>query len=270
MRHLVSLSFMTISPRARPVSEHSTRRIQVRGWRIAVAILSCGLSAAAPASAGNDDVSAVLLAKTWAFSDAGPLGQGPAMAALVDERVTFFNENGDQATKADLAAISPTPSGGVVTRMSVTDWSCQDYGNVAVTGFIDTAARTDSGGRTTFFRYRSVETWLRRGKDWVMIGSETVALPGDPGTVPLTNAADFAGTYSARSGQTAEFTVKEGKLLASINGQPAVPQEAEAPDMLFTPGEPRIVRIFRRNAQGRIVGFIAHRTGQNLIFDRVD
>jgi len=128
----------------------------------------------------NEKEMQALLRKTQAFSDAGPVGNGKAMAALADPRLIFFNENGDRATRDDLASIKPAPSNGVTTRMSVTDWDCQVHGDVAVTSFVDNAARTDTKGKTVIFRYRSVETWLHRSRDWTMIGSETVALADDP------------------------------------------------------------------------------------------
>jgi len=227
------------------------------------------LAAAAPAMAGNEDVSALLLRKTQAFSDAGPVGDGKAMAALADPRLIFFNENGDRATRDDLASITPGPSNGVTTHMSVTDWDCQVHGDVAVTSFIDKAARTDAAGKTTTFRYRSVETWLHRDRDWTMIGSETVALADDPAAVPIAAVDDYVGTYRADSGQAFTFARQGPELTAASGGQSPVVQKAEAPDILFTPGAARAVKIFRRDANGKVTGFVYHRSGQAIIFSRM-
>ena len=227
------------------------------------------IAAAPVTAAANEDVSALLLRKTQAFSDAGPVGDGKAMAALADPRLVFFNENGDRATRDDLASITPGPPNRVTTRMSVTDWDCQVHGDVAVTSFIDNAARTDAAGRTTVFRYRSVETWLHRGKDWTMIGSETVALADDPAAVPVAAVDDYVGTYRAASGQTFTFARQGTDLAATTGGQPPSVQKAEAPDILFTPGAARAVKIFRRDASGKVTGFIYHRTGQDILFSRV-
>ena len=234
-------------------------------------LLSVALAmiAAAPACATNEDVSALLLRKTQAFSDAGPVGDGKAMAALADPRLIFFNENGDRATRDDLATITPGPSNGVTTRMSVTDWDCQVHGDVAVTSFIDNAARTDAAGKTTVFRYRSVETWLHRADDWTMIGSETVALADDPVAVQVAAVDDYVGTYRADSGQTFTFARQGADLAASTGGQPLTVQKAEATDIFFTPGAARIVKIFRRDASGKVTGFVYHRPGQAILFSRL-
>jgi len=227
------------------------------------------LAMTAPTTARDTAVSALLLRKTQAFSDAGPVGDGKAMAALADPRLIFFNENGDRATRDDLASITPAPSNGVTTRMSVTDWDCQVHGDVAVTSFIDNAARTDAKGKTVIFRYRSVETWLHRSRDWTMIGSETVALADDPAAVPVVAVDDYVGTYRAESGLTFTFARQGAELAATTGGQPLTVQKAEAPDIFFTPGAARAIKIFRRDASGRVIGFVYHRIGQDIVFSRV-
>ena len=191
--------------------------------------------AAGPVIAADADISALLLKKTEAFSDVGPVGDGKAMAALADPRLIFFNENGERATRDDLASITPGPSNGVTTHMSVTDWDCQVHGDVAVTSFIDNAARTDATGKTAVARYRSVETWLRQGGDWRMIGSETVALVDDPPTIQVASVDDYVGTYRAASGATFGFAKSGLDLAATTGGQPLTVQKAEAPDIFFTP-----------------------------------
>jgi len=226
------------------------------------------LSAAGPAIAADADVSALLFKKTEAFSDAGPIGDGKAMAAMADPRLIFFNE-GDRTTRDDLASITPGPSNGVTTRMSVTDWDCQVHGDVAVTSFVDKAARTDATGKTVVARYRSVETWLHKDGDWTMIGSETVGLVDDPATIEVASVDDYVGTYRSASGMTFSFAKSGADLAATIGGQPPTVQKAEAPDIFFTPGALRWIKIFRRDAGGKVTGFVYHRAGQDILFGRV-
>jgi len=244
----------------------SATEIGMVGKTMIVAALA--MLVAGPAMAADADVSALLLRKTEAFSDAGPIGDGKAMAALADSRLIFFNENGDRATRDDLASITPGPSNGVTTHMSVTDWNCQVHGDVAVTSFIDNAARTDATGRTAVARYRSVETWLQQGGDWTMIGSETVALIDDPATIQVASVDDYVGTYRAASGATFSFAKSGPDLAATTGGQPLTVQKAEAPDIFFTPGAARAVKIFRRDASGKVTGFVYHRAGQDILFSR--
>ena len=121
------------------------------------------LAWAAPA---GGDACAELKARTQAFSDAGQAGDGAAMAALLDERVVFFNEGGDRSTKADMADNKPSPPpAGEHTVMTVTDWACALHGDVAVASFVDDQQQ-DFHGPPFHARYRSVETWLKAHGAW--------------------------------------------------------------------------------------------------------
>ena len=226
---------------------------------------------AIPSHAASGDVSALLLQKTEAFSDAGPLGDGRTMAAMADDRLIFFNEIGDRSTKADLASITPSPANGVITKMKVSDWNCEVHGDVAVTSFIDNQERTDAKGQVMHARFRSVETWLNQSGDWRMIGSETVALVDDPAPIAIAPAAldEYAGTYQASSGQRFAFARIGQDLTASADGQEAVVQKAEARDIFFTPGGARAIKIFQRDASGRVSGFVYHRAGRDILFARL-
>jgi hypothetical protein len=227
------------------------------------------LLAASPASA-TEDVSALLLAKTAAFSDASQRNDGRAMGEMLDNRVVFFNEGGDRASKADMAASVPaTGPAGVTTKMEITDWQCELHGVVAVASFIDDQ-RQDFHGQPFHARYRSVETWLRQGTDWRMIASETIALLDDPKTIRLmpSTLQDYVGRYEAAPGVGYVITLVGGQLVGSANGGPASPQVAEVRDVLFTPGRSRAKKIFERNGSGDVTGFLLRREGHDIEFQR--
>ena len=159
-------------------------------------------------------VSALLKQQTQLFSDAGQRGDGAAMAALLDDRVVFFNEGGDVATKADMASATPTPHPGVTSTITVTDWHCEPHGDVAVASFVD-ELRSINHGELFHARFRSVETWHKVGARWLMIGSETIALNDDPPAATLAPAVldQYIGTYRDAAGNT--FVMKrDGDRLA--------------------------------------------------------
>lgn len=247
-----------------------------RCWRLipatALAIHALPASAVRQTAAAHstDDISSLLRMKTEAFSDAGQRGDGAAMARTLDDRVVFFNEGGDQASRKDMASATPASSPGVTTKMSITDWTCEVHGNVAVASFIDNQQQ-DFHGQPFHAQYRSVETWLKEGADWRMIGSATVALAVDPPSITLAPAVldDYSGTYEAAPGVRFTFTRKGGDLLASANNGPQTVQMAEAPDVLFTPGHPRMRKIFQRDAAGKIVAFALRREGHDILFRKV-
>jgi len=235
------------------------------------AMLSAGvlLACACPAMAA-EDISALLERQTQAFSDAGPVGDGPAMAKMIDDDVVFFNESGDQATKKDLARPGSPPAKGVSVKMTVEDWHCVVHGNVAVASFIDDQAMVFHG-QPFHAKYRSVETWMKEGSDWRMIGSETIALQDDPAAVvlPAKTLDEYVGIYAAAPDAKFTFTRKGNDLMASLNGGPETMQKAELRDVFFTPGRARLRKIFQRDAAGRVTGFVTRREGHDILFRRL-
>src|SRR5690349_1125492 len=110
--------------------------LRMRCWRLVWAFALASLFGLASAWAA-DCAGTGLLEKTQSFSDAGQRGDGATMAKMLDDRVVFFNEGGDAATKADMAQAASGPAPGVSINMTVDDFNCQRHGNVAVTSFSD-------------------------------------------------------------------------------------------------------------------------------------
>lgn len=215
-----------------------------------------------------EDVSGLLHRQTQAFSDAGQQGKGSVMAKFLDDDVVFFNEVGDSATKADLSQNGP-PAPGVNRTITTTDWACKLHGSVAVTSFIDVVEQGPPGRRDRY-KYRSVETWMKEKGGWKMIGSETVALREDPAAIALDQRTleEYVGTYEAPQGMDITFTRHGDRLLASLNGGSPVAQEVQARDILFSPGQGTTPKVFQRDANGGITGFIYLRGNHSLTFKR--
>jgi hypothetical protein len=57
-------------------------------------------------------------------------------------------------------------------------------------------------------------------------------------------------------------------LTGAVNGGPPVMLEAELPDVLFTPGRPRIRKIFKRDESGRVTGYVSRREGRDVMFTK--
>jgi len=86
-------------------------------------------------------------------------------------------------------------------------------------------------GKPSELRFRSVETWRKEGAGWKMIGSETLSLQQDPDPVVLDGKAldEYAGTYEAGA----------------------------------TP------KVFQRDDNGKVTGFIYLRGKNSIVFKRV-
>jgi hypothetical protein len=138
-----------------------------------------------------------------------------------------------------------------------------------VTSFIDVVEHGPSDRRVQY-KYRSVETWLKEKGGWKMVGSETLALYEDPPAIALDpkTLGEYVGTYEASPGMDMTFTRQGDRLLASVSGGSGTAQEAQARDILFSPGNGASPKVFQRNADGRITGFIYLRGNHSLTFKR--
>jgi ketosteroid isomerase-like protein len=205
--------------------------------------------------------------QTQAFSDAGQRGDGEAMAKILDPNVIFFNETGEKATHADMAAAAPPAAGTPIRTIATTDWDCKVFGDVAVTSFIDVLEQ----GKPSEMKFRSVETWRKKGAGWKMIGSETLTLQQDPDPVMLAAKAldEYAGSYEGGTDMKFTFARKGADLMASLNGGTETAQKAQARDIFFTPGHGTTPKVFQRGDDGKIIGFIYLRGKNSIVFKRV-
>jgi ketosteroid isomerase-like protein len=232
-----------------------------------VCLLPSGCFALTPAGV-KVDVSTLLFRQTQQFSEAAQRGDGRSIARYLDDRVIFFNETGEMATKTELSANGP-PLPGIDRTIATTDWKCRVHGNVAVASFVDVVEQGRPGHRVRA-SFRSVETWLKEGDSWKMIGSETLTLHQDPPSLVLSAELlqQYAGSYVASSGLTFILKREANGLVVSIAGGPAMPQKAEAPGILFIPGS-ALREVIQRNAQGRVSGFILLGGARDLWFRRI-
>jgi hypothetical protein len=234
-----------------------------------IALLSAGL-ALLPATGRAEDLSALLKAKTQAFSEAGQRGDGKAMGELLDDHVVFVNEGGDMPTKREIVESAQPPQPGVQRAIEVTDWSLTPHGSTAVARFVDVLTQK-IGDQTTVYRFLSTEVWQKEQGRWLMISSQTLALPQDPPAVALSQAQldQYVGDYSMGPGFVFHITRDGERLLGAMNGGQPAEMKAEAVDVLFTPGQPRTRRVFQRDAAGRITGFASRREGHDVRLTRI-
>jgi ketosteroid isomerase-like protein len=220
-------------------------------------------------SAALDDAKQ-LKALSQAYSDASAANDVPLLRKLLDDRVTFINENGEIATKADLTSGPPTPNTPGQTRtLTQRNFKVQLFGDTAVTSFTDHLA-LHAYGQLLTEDFLSTEVWRRETGGWKMISSQTIALPVDPPavTLPADSVEQYVGKYVAGPGLTISIVRSGVGLAASTNGGPSVKMEAEVRDVFFTPGRPRIRRIFERKADGAITGFVSRHEGHDTRFRR--
>ena len=200
------------------------------------------------------------------FSDASAAGDGKTLGRYVDDRVIFMNETGEIATRQDLMQSTPPPA-GTVNHLEQSDVRIEMHGDTAVTSFADNLTqRTNGAVRTASFV--STEVWQKHEGRWLMISSQTMTKPKELQAIALTGKEldDYVGTYIA-NGATVKIERGEDALTSSTNGAAPTKLAMEARDVAFTPGQPRLRRVFIRDG-GRVTGFLSIRESGDVFFKR--
>lgn len=220
---------------------------------------------AAPMLAIAQDDAAIVKRQAQEFSDASGSGDAKTLEKYLDDKVVFMNEGGDMATKHDIVS-SATPSpAGMSNKLVISDFDIQIDRDIAVTSFTDSSTFT-AYGQTYHAAYKSIEVWRKKHGNWLMISSQTLAVPVDPPSIAQSDAEldEYVGTYQAGSALSVKIE-RDGKgLISSTNGGKPTELLVEVSNVLFTPGQPRQRRVFERNASGKIRGFVSRREGHDL------
>ena len=115
------------------------------------------------------------------------------------------------------------------------------------------------------------ETWQLIGGQWKLQVVHLEAIRIDPPAIALTSAQldELVGTY--RSGSDTYTIRRDGdRIFGKRNGGPEREQKAETRDVLFVPGDTRVRKVFQRNAQGRVTGFVRRDENSDFAWIRVD
>ena len=238
---------------------------------IAAAMTCCGWPTVSFAAAtGDTALSDLLKAQTQAFSEAGQKGDAATMARLLDPEVVFTNETGSIVTKKDIVDSASASPGD--RHIEVTDWSLtRQAPDVATATFVDVLTQK-SAGKVLTYRYQSTEVWAKRSDGWKMIASHTMVVPQDPPAIELSTSEldDYVGTYRASPELSVRIMRTADGLQSSTNGGEPTPLRAEFRDVLFTPGAAPGLRVFQRDPNGRITGFISRRYGNDLPLSKIN
>jgi len=210
----------------------------------------------------SDAVSALLKRQTQAFHNARERGDKVVMQGYLDKDVLLVDEDGVVSGRSDVqrgALVASTKEDS--SSITVTNWVLHHSGDVAVSSYTaDEVVRY--GEQTLKYKLLSVETWIKRGVVWKLIGSQAIPLHQDPpiASLPSDLQSDYVGIYSAGPGSAVSISREGGALTSSTNGAKPVPLQAEFHDILFSPGLPpgyaRPRNIFQRNANGQVTGYV--------------
>lgn len=223
----------------------------------------------ARAAESVEKVETVLARQTQELLDAIGSGSAAVWEKYLDDGAIYVDESGNVTPKKQMVAdIRPLPE-GVSGKIRVTGFQAHVFGDVTVTTYVSDE-NEDYHGHKLHCQYRSTDTWRKTPGGWKLIAGQILALRTDPPPIVLSAALrkEYCGVYSLTP--TMHYTIQcEGDGLVGVReGRKPEKLVAEAPDVLFVPGQPRYRYVFLRDKDGKLTGFAQRREAWDIVWTR--
>jgi len=208
-----------------------------------------------------------LRAEDQALLDAIAPGDKSVWERLLAKDAVYVDENGAVMHRDQfLAALKPLPP-GTSGHITIVNYEASIRGQVALVVHKDDE-RENYHGIPLRADYLMTETWIKEGVEWRLALVHVYVVPKDPPAIKISASrlAEYEGRYRAAA-DLSYLIRREGDHLVGVReGLPTVTLSQESADVFFVPGRPRDRKIFRRDANNRIVDFVDRREGEDLVF----
>jgi len=219
-------------------------------------------------SSGFADDSVIITAQMQELADAVAPGDAAVWDKYLDVNLIYAEEDGTYKGKAEaLKEISPLPK-GMSGAILIALLSYHEDGDVAVALFRQNETE-HYFGQTIHANYLTSTTWKKRTDGWRLLAAQVLAEKTDPPAINLRKALleQYAGTYKLKDSDASyTLTVADGVLNARRSGHQPTIWNAEACDVFFVMGDPRIRKIFQRDSTGKVNGFVERREMWDIIW----
>ena len=219
-------------------------------------------------SAASPDDRRIITGQMQELSDAIATGDVAVWDKYLDPSVIYAEEDDTFKGKAGaLKEIAPLPN-GLSGTIKIALLSYHEEEDVAIALFRQKETE-HYFGQTIYANYLTNTTWKKHADGWKLLAAQVLAEKTDPPSVTLTNnrLSEYAGTYTLlKSSATYTLAVSNGMLIATRNGRTPTVWNAEACDVFFVKGEPRIRNIFQRDRAGQVNGFVERREMWDIVW----
>jgi hypothetical protein len=127
-------------------------------------------------------------------------------------------------------------------------------------------------GQTIHAKYLTNTTWRKRAAGWRLIAMQLLAEKTDPPALTLQPKLllQYVGKYKLKdSAPIYSLQLVDGQLVGTRDAQKPAIWNAEASDVFFLSGNPRVRKIFQRDASGQIIGFIERRESWDVVWLKI-
>jgi ketosteroid isomerase-like protein len=229
-------------------------------------VLAFALQAPADTS---EQTTALLRARDQVLLDAIAPGDVKVWDQALAADAVYVDESGAIMSRVEFLKQIVPLSAGASGKLEMSKYEAHISGDLA------TVIHTDDEqemyhGQMLLAQYLTTETWRRDGGEWKLYLVHTYAVLKDPPavTLPAKDLEQYAGRYSG--GPDLVYVIKwDGKqLTGGREGGSPKPLQVEVRDVLFVAGQPRIRKIFQRDASGQIMGFVDRREMWDLVWKK--
>ena len=217
----------------------------------------------------SDQTTALLRAKDQALLDAIAPGDRSVWEQALATDAVYVDENGVVLDRAAfLKQLEPLPA-GASGSLRITYYAARILGDLATVIHTDDE-QENYHGQTLQSRYLTTETWRRDDGEWKLYLVHVYAVPKDPPaiTLPPKELEQYVGRYSAAPDLVYVIRSDGQQLMGGRPGSTMKPLKVEVRDVLFIPGQPRIRKIFQRDAKGKVTGFVDRRESWDLVWKK--
>jgi ketosteroid isomerase-like protein len=205
------------------------------------------------------------------LSDAIAAGDTAIWDKYLDASVIFAEEDDTYKGKADmLKEIAPLPK-GLSGTIKIELLSYHEDDDVAV-GLFRQDEIEHYFGQTIYAKYLTNTTWKKRADGWKLIAAQVLAEKTDPPAIalPAKQLAQYVGRYKLKDSD-AIYSLKlvDKQLIGTRDARKPATWNAEASDVFFISGDPRIRKIFQRDASGKVIGFIERRESWDIVWTKI-
>jgi hypothetical protein len=212
-------------------------------------------------SPGFADDRATIKVQMQQLADAVAPGDAAVWDKYLDADLIYAEEDDTYKGKADaLKEIKPLPE-GLSGTILIELLSYHEDGDVAIALFRQHETE-HYFGQTIHANYLTNTTWKKRLDGWKMLAAQVLAEKTDPPAIRLSKSRldQYTGIYKLKgSDATYTLSVSDGALDARRSGHMPTVWNAEACDVFFMKGDPRIRKIFQRDSMGKVIGFVERR-----------
>jgi len=234
----------------------------------ALALAAFAVLLSSPALA---DDRALITTQMQEMSDAIASGDVAVWDKYIDASVIYAEEDDSYKGKANLLKeIVPLPK-GLSGEIKIDLLSYYEDGDTAVALFRQNETE-HYFGQTIFAKYLTNTTWKKRADGWKLIAGQVLAEKTDPPAIALPpgQLAQYVGTYKLKdSASIYRLTLENGILIGTRDSRKPATWNAEASDVFFIKGDPRIRKIFQHDASGKITGFVERRESWDVVWIKI-